>query len=199
MLTAGGYNSYIDNYIYRNAWGIELLTGHSATISNNDVIESWYDGIQIHESYGNTITYNSVVGNGWKIYRYGIHIWDYSFDNIISYNYVADTKNIGIYSFSSRSNTYIGNTIENNRIGLYINGNDIAIVSQNNFIDNRQKQTDIIVPMFKLVCRGNYWSDYRGHGPYFFQGHIIGLFDIFVWLWIFVDWYPASEPIEGYI
>ncbi|MFH0815870.1 MAG: NosD domain-containing protein [Methanobacteriota archaeon] len=170
----GVQNGKIDNNsLSSNSYGIHFLYSNSNKIANNTFLNNYID-IHIDESNGNiinnnvassislsgsdsnTISYNSVSGNG----AIGIAVY-YSNGNIISDNIVTN-NNVGI-SIDSSSNIVFNNNVSNNDIDIYVyessSGNTIY---HNNFTSNQAygygtNQWDNGYP-----SGGNYWGDYSG-------------------------------------
>ena len=83
-----------------------LVYTTNSTIIHNSLTNSWH-GLQIRDSYGNTVTEN----------------------------YVADNEEFGILISSTIANTITRNNIENNNVGIYLTGSS-QIIYHNNFINN---------------------------------------------------------------
>jgi len=107
-------------------------------------------------------------------------------NNLLVENCIFSNMNIGIYIWYSHKNITVRNChFENNRVGIqYMNrvfGNRYI---NNNFITNdiqfKNEDAWFIINQFK----GNYWSDWRGWGPY----HVCGIFN-----W---DWHPSKEQYD---
>jgi len=171
--------------------GIDLSNRNNVTIKNMQ-IGSFYLGLYLNSSSGNSVYGNTITNNS-NIYL------RLSSDNNIHGNYVTNNDcGIGL-SYSSNNNIH-GNNITNNDYGIWlegasnnnISGNNITensgygiglfdgssnnIIYHNNFINNTKQVYDFhwdspsTIPSVNIwddgyPSGGNYWSDYEERYP----------------------------------
>lgn len=150
--------------------GIGLESSLNNTIAGNVISLNSYEGIYLQFSNNTMISDNKILGNRW-----GIGLLS-SINNRISNNTIAfhsKSDGNGIYldnyegSYTSTGNTFDGNTIRNNTVGVSIFQCNSNLFHHNNFINNtRQVDTIESVNSWNTTTEGNYWSDYTGTGPY---------------------------------
>jgi len=164
--------------------GVYLYQKMGVTIQNLTVM-TFYNGIHLYGSSGNTLAGNTASSNN----RHGIYIGKACSSNILTGNTIADNgtgialkhtthntltgntvnsnNDYGIYLYGS-NNTLTGNTISNNGCGISLRGydSDNNQVYNNNFIDNGMQAyvSGGSGNLFNLAAPtgGNYWSDYTG-------------------------------------
>ncbi len=82
-------NSISENHGYsKRGYGIEV-SGAFNNISLNNVFDNDFDGIIVGESYKTTIYRNNIENNG----RYGLTLFDTSFDKVIQNNFIDNHRN----------------------------------------------------------------------------------------------------------
>jgi parallel beta-helix repeat protein len=160
-----------DNRIISNQnEGIALDSSLNNIIIGNLISLNSYEGVYLQLSNNTMISDNIILGNRW-----GVGLLSSS-DNRISNNTVAfhsASDGNGIYMdnygelYTSTGNTFDGNTIRNNTIGISIFMCNSSIFYHNNFINNTD-QIDSFesANSWNTTTDGNYWSDYTGTGPY---------------------------------
>jgi len=119
---SNSYNIIEGNDIRSNYYGIYLPYSSYNTISGNTVQGNGSYGISFFSSSNNTISGNTVQGNSSN----GIYL-DSSLNNTISGNTVQGNSSNGIYLYSSFNNTISGNTVQGNSsngIWLYYSSNN---------------------------------------------------------------------------
>jgi parallel beta-helix repeat protein len=128
--------------IYRNivTEGGSISVGSDNIVYENNVTNSWAEGIAVWGSYNKIFRNNIANGN-----RYGIHVWWDCKYNAMYYN----------------------NIVNNSWAGIYLDRSDENAIFHNNFIDNgRNSQADpeADLNLFDAgyPAGGNYWSDYSG-------------------------------------
>jgi parallel beta-helix repeat protein len=123
------------------AYGISISKTENVTIHNN-IITTGHYGILLHLSSHCTISANNVSNS----HYYGIGLWS--------------TPSQG-----ARNNTFIGNSIIDNRVGIYIADPDCQynIFYNNNIVNNTDQLAYFGWPnSLDNGVEGNYWSDYNG-------------------------------------
>lgn len=184
VVDGGGY-TLKRKYIYGDI-GTCMIGRKNVTIKNTNIESYWY-GIYLDSSSGNTISGNNIANP-----QYGIYL-----DSSSSYNTICGNNATGNYecgiclSSSSSHNSISGNNVTNNWDGITlaylsnyntISGNNIAAnheygiylydssspnsVFHNNFINNAQQvysSNSAYVLDDSYPSAGNYWSDdYNG-------------------------------------
>jgi parallel beta-helix repeat protein len=187
-LNCASNNSITGNNITNNWYGIALEpSSNNNSINGNNIANNWFSGIDLEYSSNDGIGGNNITANnGYGIYLdrssnngisgnditennyYGIGLGPSSNNNSISGNNVTANKGYGI-SIGSSGNSIIGNTIANNKGGIYLIYSNNSIY-HNNFVDNSPQV--IIAPLSANTwddgypSGGNYWSDYNGTDHY---------------------------------
>ena len=169
---------------------IHLRSSSRNTIEDNNIYSNGNDGITVRSgSNHTTITGNHVYSNG----NYGIHL-GWSHYCTIANNVVHDNRSVGVefdaasynttrdnetYSnsagirivFYARGNTFVGNVIRENRIGIQIGAYNLQTYSHtfyhNDIIDNTEQVRFGAYVVSNTWDNGypdggNYWSDYTG-------------------------------------
>ncbi len=136
------HNEIINNSITSNRWGIQLDESYCNTIKNNNINFNNKIGINLYESSGNTIT-----------------------DNNINFN-----NELGINLYESSSNIITDNNINfNNELGINIDGHNHCNTNRiyhNNFNKNGENAYDECDNIWDDGKYGNYWSDYKEKYPF---------------------------------
>jgi len=176
-----------DNNLIGNNVGVLLSFSTNCFITNNNFDSNYY-GVRLFESDQNTVSNNLVNGSTY----YGINLYSHSDDNKILRNTVAKGRYAVLIEWSDRNllelntislNTEYGirlsyptgtlakgNTVSNNKYGVYIwncSGNQFY---HNNFIDNTYQVQHYDAALTGNIwdtnirprTEGNYWSDYTG-------------------------------------
>lgn len=140
-------------------FGIDLTSVRDCVIFNNSVMSCSYDGIQLLDSYNNSISHNTIANN----LNDGIKLLDNSSDNSIygntltangddgiqasdgsgnnlAYNLISENTGTdqarGIYISNSTSNFVIGNVISNNWYGVELSNSTDQKIEENEISDN---------------------------------------------------------------
>lgn len=155
------YNNIVMNNITENFQGIRFFCSNSNIIGN--VIKASRDiglffvgstgGPNYNKVSNNVIMFNKMAFNGSTWY------------SEISYNFVSNNTGYSIYlEERSRYNKIIGNTVQNNGLGIGLNENSTQnIVYHNNIINNTEQGNDGLNTWDNgYPSGGNYWSDYAG-------------------------------------
>ena len=171
QLKGSSNNTIFSNYIY--PIGINLQGAHNNVIIENNLEGGdWGIGIVIdnYYEYGNS-SGNHFLGNNITNQGVGINSLVGS-ENVISGNRIKNCSIYGIF-LESYPNGIVGNSFENNSIGIFFShGASNNTIYQNNFINNQKDMDDAhsIAPWLYEISknywddgsRGNYWSDYTG-------------------------------------
>jgi parallel beta-helix repeat protein len=152
-----------------SAYGIRLYDSTYNTIAENWVNGSGVYGINFYaSSHHNNMTKNTVTKS-----RYGVHL-EYSNYTTMYLNVIESNTEYAIrlsYTFNSLIK---GNTMKNNKYGVYIWNCSQNQFYYNNFITNTIQQEHYAVPATNKSntwdtdtppparAKGNYWSDYGG-------------------------------------
>jgi parallel beta-helix repeat protein len=162
-------------------------------------------GIDLSESFSNTVTDNIIMNN-----HYGIYL-EYSVRNIIKSNNIK-SNDYGIYLENSFRNIIKSNNIKSNEygiplVGYFVYGN---LILKNNFLDNEKDAYFItLLATFRTNrWRQNYWNESRILPKLIYGEKIIVInnsyyYNDFLEIPWFpqIDWHPALKPynIEGVI
>jgi parallel beta-helix repeat protein len=201
QLQRSSNNTILGNYIY--PIGISLRGAHNNIIMENNLSGGdWGTGIiiDILDNAGNS-SGNHILGNNITNQEVGINSLIGS-ANIISGNNITNCKTYGIF-LESYPNNIIGNTFENNTVGIFFShGASNNTIYENNFINNKKDMDDahsvapwlyeISVNCWDNGVEGNYWSDYNGTDN---NGDGIGDSPHFVYE-NNQDNYPLIEPVD---
>jgi parallel beta-helix repeat protein len=151
--------------------GIYLEGGSNArhTIFGNILTANNDAGIDVFGSSRNSISGNNITNNGQGVYL------RLTGNNIVSENNIANNERDGIILVQkAHDNTFFGNSIINNNIGVsQVEAWDNNRFYHNNFINNTQQAGFFRYLNYWNISYpsgGNYWSDYTGEdlysGPY---------------------------------
>jgi parallel beta-helix repeat protein len=171
QLQRSSNNTILGNYIY--PIGILVRGAHNNIIMENNLSGGdWGTGIMIDifDNAGNS-SGNHILGNNITNQEVGINSLIGS-ANIISGNNITNCKTYGIF-LESYPNSIIGNSFENNTVGIFFShGASNNTIYQNNFINNQRDMDDahsvapwlyeISVNYWDNGVEGNYWSNYNG-------------------------------------
>ncbi len=132
------YYSYSTDYqnlsCNKNVLGVKLIYSDSCKIDGLTSTESsFYEGISIDVNTRNTIVQNSNCSyNSWSTGILDSGLNSTFKDNFIEYNY------IGIYLWSSRNSTLIGNGVNHNKnYGIYSSGTSNSLLFENSVSFNK--------------------------------------------------------------
>ena len=137
LLLANTNNSRItDNNMTNNGWsGINLWRSSFNTFSGNKITNNENGDLFLGLSDNNIICENNITNNGYT----GIRLW-WSFNNIVSENNVANNEECGIslggphdYPFY---NSVFGNNVTNNEVGIELDYGSNNGIFTNNVKDN---------------------------------------------------------------
>ena len=153
------YNEFTDNIIANNTRGM-LIDGEGHIIKGNMVTSISGEGIELFITCNNQIINNTVLRCG-----YGIGLWHAWACHIIG-NTVLNNRE-GIYMAAGcHWNEIIGNTIQNNSRGLFSSESQHeSWIYHNNFMNNIVQaisESSLDVWDDGYPSGGNYWSDYSG-------------------------------------
>jgi parallel beta-helix repeat protein len=149
-------NAIVNNVIQDNTGcGIYICSGLANVISNNIIEDNSQDGISLFYSNSTTVTENTITNNGWR----GVFLYESFYNNvtsceilghshsielqgncqgnIVSYNIMADNREIGIGLSGTSNNIISNNTIYNNDYaGVYLFLSIYETISNNTISDN---------------------------------------------------------------
>ncbi len=111
-----------------------LLTANDALVENNRIDDVLF-GIHIRQSNGNVVRNNRIESRDERssLRGEGIRLW-YSTDNLLQENYISNVRDV-VFTNSS-DNRFIGNTIENSRIGMELIFSPDNLIEGNTLIRN---------------------------------------------------------------
>jgi parallel beta-helix repeat protein len=167
----------------RSTVGVELWETSNSTISENNITENGWAGIDLeHSSNYNIISGNNITANNFP----GILLY-YSSSNSISGNRITANNFDGIllYTFSSNNSITGNNITANHDYGIeFAYSSNYNSIFHNNFINNALQVSSINSVNFwdnGYPSGGNYWSDYSStdtfKGPYQNETGIDGIGD----------------------
>jgi filamentous hemagglutinin family protein len=108
--------------------GITVIGGVDTTVSDNEILNSSWDGIHVEGSSGTDILRNNIS----KSYQVGVVVMDGSSDTLIQDNTIYDSMR-GILIRNSSDATIIGSVIYNQSLdGVHIENNSDLIAVDNN-------------------------------------------------------------------
>jgi len=183
-------NNIIDRNYMKDDWnaiGVLLVQSSNNTISNNNMTDNG-DGIWIEDYSSNNTVYGNTITDSWFS---GIIVQLYSHNNNFYENTITGTNYEGIFLSRSNYNTFSGNFIANNGLGVELaTGAPFNKFYHNNFINNTQWVHDPqnLVTFWDNGCEGNYWSNYNGTDL-----NEDGIGDEYL-PWEGVDNYPLMNP-----
>lgn len=168
------------------ATGILLEDTSKVTIEEVSSNSNHY-GIYLFRGQGNTLSKVNVSDN-----IYGLHLQDTEENrvtrSVFFRSHYGSPGGYGINLYRSDRNTITGNRIElNENQGIWLIDSRDNMIYRNNFIRNSPNAVDgtgVNLWYDPEQRKGNYWSDYKGSGPYSVRGPG-GAKDL----------YPASEEI----
>jgi len=150
------------NHMNGNTCGISLGQSN-CTVNNNILLDSFYAGIVLGHSNGNTVKNNSVTMTS-PNQDYGRGIWlTGSSNNTIEENAIASMRWAATSLVDSTDNRMLHNTVVSNGIGVYSDSSAGNVIYQNNLINNTvQIEDHNSTNSWDNGCEGNYWSNYTG-------------------------------------
>ncbi len=219
ILVQGDQCTISDNSIKNNYIGIFCPIQTSTTITNNEIIDNFKDGMRFYGGSQNMISNNIINGNG------GSGIAMQGYQNTITNNTIGrNSRAIGfggsysaIYNNKLESNTESGlflagseniissNDFSHNKYGLFVttqlgapHGNSFF---QNNFRNNNYNAFDNSSSFGEQwnnkKLNGNYWSDYQTRYPNASESSILGIGDTAYYIAPNnTDCYPLLNPFE---
>jgi parallel beta-helix repeat protein len=150
------FNTVSGNNIIANNFGVGLSFSSYNVLSENNIAESVWSGVELDSSSYNVVSKNKIDN---------IALFTSTF-NVISNNVISD--GVGLY-YSSDSNTVARNNITNAGPGVRISESSNNRIFHNNFIDNIPQVISATSLNFwdnGYPSGGNYWSDYVGSDLY---------------------------------
>ena len=208
-----------NNIIKNNYIGIFCPVQSLTTITNNEIIGNFKDGMRFYGGSQNVISNNTISGNT------GSGVAMQGYQNIITHNTISrNTRAIGfggsssvIYNNKLESNTESGlflagsdniisnNDFSHNNYGLFVttqlgapHGNNFY---QNNFISNTYNAFDNSSSFAEQwnneQLQGNYWSDYPTKYPNASKSSTSGIGDTAYYVAPNnTDYYPLLNPFK---
>ncbi|MEM4160899.1 MAG: NosD domain-containing protein, partial [Thermoplasmata archaeon] len=145
-LTHATNNTITNNILTGNSYGMWLFSSTDYNIIKDNRASNNLCGIYLYWSSYNSITTNNVSSN-----TYCILLEQYCTNNIITYNWLWNNTNYGIYitSYSTSNHIHHNNFTGNNGAGKGVNGNSQAYDSVGG---NYWHES--------LIKEGNYWSNW---------------------------------------
>jgi parallel beta-helix repeat protein len=170
-------NIVSENYVYTPEIGINLVSSHNNTITQNNIVSNGEgNGITFYSySVNDTTTGNSfnntIFGNTITEQATGIKSLIGSKNTVLGNN-ITNCTAYGIYLERYQQISIVGNNFENNAVGIFL-GDKAAnnTIYHNNFVNNQKDVTDVSSTIPFLPCpsnswdnstTGNYWSSYNG-------------------------------------
>ncbi len=178
-------NSTLRNF---TAYGIRLVVVKNTTVEKNLIKGAHRDGILIQSESDSVYSSNITVRrNNITSCSAGVHIFDYSRNNTLAYNYLADNGD-GVYIQYAPWNYVLNNTIVNNyhagvRLYYHISGGIIAgnvmiannqgiyaseyvsgFIMEKNTINESDYGGILAVRVQSTVIRGNFLYHNHGYG-----------------------------------
>jgi parallel beta-helix repeat protein len=174
MDVSSHYNIIEQNKITKNYIGLTLDVSSGNIINNNLMIDNDVRGFWLYRSHANTITNNTISGNGnqlttsmaYNAQADGILLNFSCIGNIFKGNIIEENGRNGVtLSQTSRSNTFSYNRVSgNNNYGVNIvEASDSNILYHNQFTKNSYNSNDAAVNTWSQNNEGNYWGDYSGN------------------------------------
>jgi parallel beta-helix repeat protein len=112
--------------------GIDLTGRSNVTIKNTE-IKTFYDGVVLDSSSGNSVSGNNITANNYV----GVYLSSSSSNSVSGNNITANDENGVFLSYSSDNNSVSGNNIANNGYGVWLlSSSDNNSVSGNNIANN---------------------------------------------------------------
>jgi len=206
VLFAYTKNSTIKNITATsNFEGVVLYGSSNCSVSGNVATNNDGDGIRLYGSSNCSVSGNVATNNGDGISLLGSH-----------YNHIAGNNAsggvVGISLVNSQRNSFVQNTIANNKaisgFGILVSNSSSNLIYYNSFINNKQQvASDSSVNTWNrpYPYGGNYWSDYTGKDECWgdFPQHWIGSDGIGDTPYTssaevrIVDHYPLMKPYGG--
>jgi len=154
-------NVITDNTIHDFRYGILIGAGAEGNIIAGNRISHIYDeeAILVYRASGNHVINNDISSS-----IRGISLSHYACNNVVKANTVSSTRQGILISDSSDNNLVANNKVCKNKVGITVYQSSGNKIYDNNFIGNSQQCYDDGENSWSLENRGNYWSDYSGHG-----------------------------------
>ena len=108
-----------------------LMNVRTGVVIKNVIVDNFYVGIQLNDSFGNTISDNVVQNIRFE----GIDLRSFSENNVIKNNDIHQNGGGGI-AINSDSNVVQDNTITGNRVGIFSGGKDNTITGNTVRLNN---------------------------------------------------------------
>ena len=169
-LAGSSYGNIVThNAISSNSWGINMDNSSDNILTENTLTNNSWTGIDLFQSKceNNTLSGNIITSNGNGIRSYNRASNNTIKNNIVMYN--NDTqggRGRGIsLSDHSRGYTITGNTITENRYGLYLLISEDNTLYHNSFINNTKNAYQAVgsyTNFWDNGFEGNHWSNYTG-------------------------------------
>jgi|GEM_PF-6766448 len=160
-LKSSQYNTITNNKIYSLCSGIYLgWVSNYNNINGNNIVSTWWNGIELRSSHQNTISNNDVSNCN----KNGINL-DFSNDNNIVGNIASSNNLNGIYLCHSDRNMISGNDVfENNKYGIHLDStdNNDNTITNNNIASN--KEDGIFIRSSDNTISGNTIVRNKGDG-----------------------------------
>jgi len=128
MRNTNSNNKLINNTLYKNEYGVDIIGGSTETLNYNKLFSNVY-GAELWGS-GFTIYKNTVWNNS-----NGIYLW-VSYNYIIANNTVYNNTNYGFSSSSNSKLEFYNNTVYKNGLGIDLGSSDECILIDNVVRDN---------------------------------------------------------------
>jgi parallel beta-helix repeat protein len=152
------YNRVVGNNLENNSFGISITDSYGITVTYNSIKENMRDGIRVESSNRVSIAENQIINN--KGY-YGVNMFLCG-DSTISANEIGG-NDFGIILDDSWSNNVNYNTIQgNNRFGIWLDGkSEYNRIINNDFIGNNfAGSSQALDDGLNNTFRNNYWDDW---------------------------------------
>lgn len=129
------HNTIIDNQIYNNRQGIELVNSSFNTITNNHIANNKKNGLDIHTRSNTNYIINNIINSNKCD---GINVYRHSNNNHIIQNDIGNNSLIGVDIYDSANNTFIdkNHIYDNKYVGLYLRFTTYASIIDNVFVSN---------------------------------------------------------------
>jgi len=219
ILVQGDQCTISDSKIENNYIGIFCPLQSSTTITNNEIIANFKDGMRFYGGSQNTVSNNIITKNG------GSGIAMQGYQNTVTNNTI--NRNIRAIGYGGSYSAIYNNKLESNtESGLFLAGSDNIISSndfsknkygvfvttqlgaphgnsfyQNNFKSNNNNAFDNSSSFAEQwnneKLNGNYWSDYQTKYPNASESSISGVGDTAYYIAPNnTDYYPLLNPLE---
>jgi parallel beta-helix repeat protein len=126
------YDNVVDNNI-TNSWnnGVMIVYSNNTTVNGNSIVNSGWSGGWIELSNHTRVTSNTISdNNGMGIFM------DDSLGNIIEDNTISDNNDVGISLYDSLTNV-TNNVIDSNRHGIWLQKSSNNFIEENKILKNQ--------------------------------------------------------------